>query len=55
MYKHFVYLGSTSVSFEIDVIADSIPELDESFDVLLISVLELGQSISSVNVRIIIL
>ena len=45
-------LGASSASFSISIIADDEPELNESFNVKLLSVAQVGQNIASTNVSL---
>uniref|UniRef100_A0A1X7VF86 Staphylococcus aureus surface protein A n=3 Tax=Amphimedon queenslandica TaxID=400682 RepID=A0A1X7VF86_AMPQE len=42
--------GASSASFSISIVADDVPELDESFNVKLLSVAQVGQNIATTNI-----
>lgn len=46
----FYFSGDSSASFSVSVVADDIPELNESFNVQLLSVAQSGQDIAPNNV-----
>lgn len=46
----FYFSGDSSASFSVSVVADDIPELNESFNVQLLSVAQAGQDIAPNNV-----